>query len=138
MLQDMAILTNGQVILEEVGLNLEGATLDLLGQARKVTITKDETTIIEGAGERSGVEGRIAQIKAEIDNTDSDYDREKLQERLAKLTGGVAILKVGAATEVELKERSTASKMPSPPPRPPSKRVSSPVAAPPSSVLRPQ
>ena len=105
MLQDMAILTGGQVITEEVGLKLENATLDLLGSARKVVITKDETTIIEGSGDRSGVEGRIAQIKAEIDNTDSDYDREKLQERLAKLSGGVAILKVGAATEVELKEK---------------------------------
>ncbi len=105
MLQDMAILTGGQVITEEVGLKLENTTLDLLGQARKIVITKDETTIIEGAGDRSGVEGRIAQIKAEIENTDSDYDREKLQERLAKLSGGVAVLKVGAATEVELKEK---------------------------------
>ena len=105
MLQDMAILTAGQVISEEVGLKLENTTLDLLGRARKVVITKDETTIVEGAGERSDVEGRISQIKAEIDNTDSDYDREKLQERLAKLSGGVAVLKVGAATEVELKEK---------------------------------
>ncbi|MGI9624596.1 MAG: chaperonin GroEL [Acidimicrobiales bacterium] len=105
MLQDMAILTGGQVITEEVGLKLENTTLDLLGSARKIVITKDETTIIEGAGERSAVEGRIAQIKAEIEATDSDYDREKLQERLAKLSGGVAILKVGAATEVELKEK---------------------------------
>jgi chaperonin GroEL len=105
MLQDMAILTGGQVISEEVGLKLDNTTLDLLGQARKVVITKDETTIIEGAGSRADVDGRIAQIKAEIDNTDSDYDREKLQERLAKLSGGVAILKVGAATEVELKEK---------------------------------
>jgi chaperonin GroEL len=105
MLQDMAILTGGQVITEEVGLKLENTTLDLLGTARKVVITKDETTIIEGSGKRSAVEGRIAQIKAEIENTDSDYDSEKLQERLAKLSGGVAILKVGAATEVELKEK---------------------------------
>jgi chaperonin GroEL len=105
MLQDMAILTGGQVISEEVGLKLDNTTLDLLGQARKIVITKDETTIIEGAGSRADVDGRIAQIKAEIDNTDSDYDREKLQERLAKLSGGVAILKVGAATEVELKEK---------------------------------
>ena len=105
MLQDMAILTAGQVISEEVGLKLENTTLDLLGRARKVVITKDETTIVEGAGDRSDVEGRISQIKAEIDNTDSDYDREKLQERLAKLSGGVAVLKVGAATEVELKEK---------------------------------
>ena len=105
MLQDMAILTAGQVISEEVGLKLENTTLDLLGRARKVVITKDETTIVEGAGDRSDVEGRISQIKAEVDNTDSDYDREKLQERLAKLSGGVAVLKVGAATEVELKEK---------------------------------
>ena len=105
MLQDMAILTGGQVISEEVGLKLESVSLDLLGQARKVVITKDETTIIEGSGDREDVDGRIAQIKAEIENTDSDYDREKLQERLAKLSGGVAILKVGAATEVELKEK---------------------------------
>jgi chaperonin GroEL len=105
MLQDMAILTGGQVISEEVGLKLESVTLDLLGQARKVVVTKDETTIIEGVGDRGDVDGRIAQIKAEIENTDSDYDREKLQERLAKLSGGVAILKVGAATEVELKEK---------------------------------
>ncbi|MCQ3811667.1 MAG: chaperonin GroEL [Acidimicrobiia bacterium] len=105
MLQDMAILTAGQVISEEVGLKLENTTLDLLGRARKVVITKDETTIVEGAGDRNDVEGRISQIKGEIDNTDSDYDREKLQERLAKLSGGVAVLKVGAATEVELKEK---------------------------------
>ena len=105
MLQDIAVLTGGQVITEEVGLKLENTTLDLLGSARKVVVTKDETTIVEGAGESSDVDGRIAQIKAEIDNTDSDYDREKLQERLAKLSGGVAVLKVGAATEVELKEK---------------------------------
>ena len=105
MLQDMAILTAGQVISEEVGLKLENTTLDLLGRARKVVITKDETTVVEGAGDRGDVEGRISQIKGEIDNTDSDYDREKLQERLAKLSGGVAVLKVGAATEVELKEK---------------------------------
>ncbi|MDE0117882.1 MAG: chaperonin GroEL [bacterium] len=105
MLQDMAILTAGQVISEEVGLKLENTTLDLLGRARKIVITKDETTIVEGAGDRNDVEGRISQIKGEIENTDSDYDREKLQERLAKLSGGVAVLKVGAATEVELKEK---------------------------------
>ncbi len=105
MLQDMAILTGGQVISEEVGLKLEEVTTELLGQARKVTISKDETTIIEGAGDASDVEGRINQIRAEIENTDSDYDGEKLQERLAKLAGGVAVLKVGAATEVELKEK---------------------------------
>jgi chaperonin GroEL len=105
MLQDMAILTGGQVISEEVGLKLDNATLDLLGSAKRVIITKDETTIVEGAGDAGDIAGRINQIKAEIDNTDSDYDREKLQERLAKLTGGVAVLKVGAATEVELKEK---------------------------------
>ncbi len=105
MLQDMAILTGGQVIAEEVGLKLDGITLDMLGQARKVVITKDNTTIIEGAGEKSDVEGRVSQIKAEIENTDSDWDREKLQERLAKLAGGVAVVQVGAATEVELKEK---------------------------------
>jgi chaperonin GroEL len=105
MLQDMAILTGGQVITEEVGLKLENVTLDFLGQAHKVVITKDETTIVEGAGTKDDINGRINQIKAEIDNTDSDYDREKLQERLAKLSGGVAVIKVGAATEVELKEK---------------------------------
>src|SRR5687767_4972028 len=105
MLQDMAILTGGQVISEEVGLKVEGATLDMLGKARKVVVSKDETTIVEGAGSDEEIKGRIAQIKAEIDSTDSDYDREKLQERLAKLSGGVAVIKVGAATEVELKEK---------------------------------
>ena len=105
MLQDMAILTGGQVISEEVGLKLENIGLEMLGKARKVVVTKDETTIVEGAGSKADVAGRIAQIRGEIDNTDSDYDREKLQERLAKLSGGVAIIKVGAATEVELKEK---------------------------------
>ena len=105
MLQDIAILTGGQVISEEVGLKLDGVTLDLLGRAKKVIITKDETTIVEGSGSEDDIKGRISQIKAEIENTDSDYDREKLQERLAKLSGGVAVLKVGAATEVELKEK---------------------------------
>jgi chaperonin GroEL len=105
MLQDIAILTGGQVISEEVGLKLENATLDLLGRARKVVVTKDETTIVEGAGDAEQIQGRVNQIRTEIDNSDSDYDREKLQERLAKLAGGVAVIKVGAATEVELKER---------------------------------
>ncbi len=105
MLQDMAILTGGQVITEDVGLKLENATLDLLGRARKVVISKDETTVVEGAGAEADIKGRINQIKTEIENTDSDYDREKLQERLAKLSGGVAVIKVGAATEVELKEK---------------------------------
>jgi chaperonin GroEL len=105
MLQDIAILTAGQVVTEEVGLKLENVTLDLLGTARKVIVTKDETTIVEGAGTDDDVKGRINQIKSEIENTDSDYDREKLQERLAKLSGGVAVIKVGAATEVELKEK---------------------------------
>jgi len=105
MLQDMAILTGGQVVTEEVGLKLENTTLDLLGRARKIVVTKDETTVIEGAGSDADIKGRVSQIKTEIENTDSDYDREKLQERLAKLSGGVAVIKVGAATEVELKEK---------------------------------
>ncbi|HET7405971.1 MAG TPA: chaperonin GroEL [Mycobacteriales bacterium] len=105
MLQDMAILTGGQVISEEVGLKLENATLDLLGRARKIVVTKDETTMVEGAGDPEQIAGRVNQIKAEIEKSDSDYDREKLQERLAKLAGGVAVIKVGAATEVELKEK---------------------------------
>jgi chaperonin GroEL len=105
MLQDMAILTGGQVISEEVGLKLENVALDLLGQARKVVVTKDTTTIVEGSGSDEEIKGRINQIKAEIENTDSDWDKEKLQERLAKLAGGVAVIKVGAATEVELKEK---------------------------------
>ena len=105
MLQDIAILTGGQVISEEVGLKLDNAGLELLGRARKVVVTKDETTIVEGAGDADQIAGRVNQIRAEIENSDSDYDREKLQERLAKLAGGVAVIKVGAATEVELKER---------------------------------
>jgi len=105
MLQDIAILTGGQVITEEVGLKLENVAIDLLGRARKVVVTKDETTVVEGAGDDADIKGRISQIKTEIENTDSDYDREKLQERLAKLSGGVAVIKVGAATEVELKEK---------------------------------
>ena len=105
MLADIAILTGGQVISEEVGLKLDTAELDLLGRARKVVVTKDETTIVEGAGDADQIQGRVNQIRAEIDKSDSDYDREKLQERLAKLAGGVAVIKAGAATEVELKER---------------------------------
>ncbi|BCK69269.1 chaperonin GroEL [Streptomyces platensis] len=105
MLGDIAILTGGTVISEEVGLKLENAGLELLGRARKVVITKDETTIVDGAGDSEQVQGRVNQIRAEIENSDSDYDREKLQERLAKLAGGVAVIKAGAATEVELKER---------------------------------
>jgi len=105
MLQDIAILTGGTVVSEEVGLKLDAATIDLLGKARKVVITKDETTIVEGAGDDEMIKGRVNQIRAEIEKTDSDYDREKLQERLAKLAGGVAVIKAGAATEVELKER---------------------------------
>jgi chaperonin GroEL len=105
MLADIAILTGGTVITETVGLKLENATLDDLGKARKFTTTKDETTIVEGAGEAEQIQGRVNQIRAEIEKSDSDYDREKLQERLAKLAGGVAVIKVGAATEVELKER---------------------------------
>ncbi|MEW9553800.1 chaperonin GroEL [Nonomuraea sp. NPDC050783] len=105
MLNDIAILTGGQVVAEEVGLKLENATLDLLGRARKVVVTKDETTIVDGAGDAEQISGRVNEIRAEIERTDSDYDREKLQERLAKLAGGVAVIKAGAATEVELKER---------------------------------
>ncbi|MGO1183979.1 MAG: chaperonin GroEL, partial [Micrococcaceae bacterium] len=105
MLADIAILTGGQVISEEVGLSLDNADVSVLGTARKVVVTKDETTIVEGAGDAEQISGRVAQIRAEIENTDSDYDREKLQERLAKLAGGVAVIKAGAATEVELKER---------------------------------
>jgi chaperonin GroEL len=105
MLTDIAILTGGQVVSEEVGLKLDAATLDLLGRARKVVVTKDETTIVDGSGDQEQIQGRVNQIRAEIEKSDSDYDREKLQERLAKLAGGVAVIKVGAATEVELKER---------------------------------
>ena len=105
MLQDLAVLTGGQVISEEIGLKLEHATIDLFGRARRVIVTKDDTTIVEGAGSPEDVKGRIAQIRREIDDTDSDWDREKLQERLAKLAGGVAVVQVGAATEVELKEK---------------------------------
>ncbi|WP_410814529.1 chaperonin GroEL [Micromonospora sp. 067-2] len=105
MLADIAILTGGQVISEEVGLKLDAVALDMLGRARKVVVTKDETTIVDGAGDADQIQGRVNQIRAEIDKSDSDYDREKLQERLAKLAGGVAVIKVGAATEVELKER---------------------------------
>ena len=105
MLQDMAILTGGTVISEEIGLKLDSATVDLLGRARRVVVTKDTTTIVDGEGTKEDVAGRVAQLKAEIENTDSDWDREKLQERLAKLAGGVAVVKVGAATEVELKEK---------------------------------
>ncbi len=105
MMQDLAVLTGGQVITEDVGLKLENVTLDMLGRARKITVTKDETTIVEGAGSEAEIKGRVNQIKAEMENSDSDYDREKMQERLAKLSGGVAIIKVGAATEVELREK---------------------------------
>ena len=105
MLQDMAILTGGTVISEEVGLSLETADLNVLGRARKVVVTKDETTIVEGAGDGDQIAGRVKQIRSEIEVSDSDYDREKLQERLAKLAGGVAVIKAGAATEVELNER---------------------------------
>jgi chaperonin GroEL len=105
MLQDMAILTGGQVVSETVGLKLDTVGLEVLGQARKIVVTKDETTIVEGSGDAAQIQGRVNQIRAEIENSDSDYDREKLQERLAKLAGGVAVIKAGAATEVELKER---------------------------------
>ena len=105
MLEDIAILTGGQVISEDLGIKLENVTLDMLGRAKKVTITKDDTTIVDGAGEKADIEGRIAQIKAQIEDTTSDYDKEKLQERLAKLAGGVAVIRVGGATEVEVKEK---------------------------------
>jgi chaperonin GroEL len=105
MLQDLAILTGGKVISEEVGLNLEGTTLDDLGSAKRVVISKDNTTVVDGAGKKADIDARVAQIRSEIDNTSSDYDREKLQERVAKLAGGVAVIKVGAATEVEMKEK---------------------------------
>src|SRR5438270_10211758 len=105
MLQDMAILTGGQVISEEIGVKLENVAIDMMGRARKVVVTKDDTTIVEGQGSEEEIKGRVNQIKAEIDRTDSDWDKEKLQERLAKLAGGVALIKVGAATEVELKEK---------------------------------
>jgi chaperonin GroEL len=105
MLVDIAVLTGGEVISEEVGLKLDTVDLELLGQARKIVVTKDETTIVEGSGDADQISGRVNQIRAEIEKSDSDYDREKLQERLAKLAGGVAVIKVGAATEVELKER---------------------------------
>jgi chaperonin GroEL len=105
MLQDVAILTGGQVISEELGMKLENVGIDMLGKARKITITKDETTVVDGAGEKSAIEGRVAQIRAQIEDTTSDYDKEKLQERLAKLAGGVAIIRVGGASEIEVKER---------------------------------
>jgi chaperonin GroEL len=105
MLQDIAILTGATVISEEVGLKLDATTMDLLGRARKVVVAKEETTIVEGAGDAEQIKGRVNQIRVEIEKSDSDYDREKLQERLAKLAGGVAVIKAGAATEVELKER---------------------------------
>ena len=105
-MEDIAILTGGTFISEDLGYKLENVTLDMLGQAKKVTIDKDTTTIIEWYGDKAAIDGRIAQIKAEIENTDSDYDREKLQERLAKLAGGVAVIQVGAATETEMKEKT--------------------------------
>src|SRR5690606_6611011 len=105
MLEDMAILTGGQVISEDLGIKLENVTLDMLGTAKKVSINKDETTIVDGAGEKKDIEARCNQIRAQIEETTSDYDREKLQERLAKLAGGVAVIRVGGATEVEVKER---------------------------------
>ncbi len=138
MLQDIAILTGAQVISEDVGLKLENTTVDLLGTAKKIIITKDETTIVEGGGNADDVKGRISQIKAEIENTDSDYDREKLQERLAKLSGGVACSRSAPPPRWSSRRRSTASRTPSPPPRPPSKRASCPAVAWPSSGPRPR
>src|SRR5690606_37997401 len=105
MLEDIAILTGGQVISEDLGIKLENVSLEMLGRAKRVSITKENTTIVDGAGEKSEIEGRVAQIKAQVEETTSDYDREKLQERLAKLAGGVAVIRVGGSTEVEVKER---------------------------------
>ena len=105
MLQDLAILTGGQVISEDLGMKLENVGMDMLGSAKKLRITKDDTTVVDGAGDKAEIDARVAQIRAQIDDTSSDYDREKLQERLAKLSGGVAVIKVGAATEVEMKEK---------------------------------
>ena len=130
MLQDMAVLTGGEVISEEIGLKLENATVDLLGSARRVIVTKDDTTIVEGAGKPDDVKGRVAQIKRAIEDTDSDWDREKLQERLAKLAGGVAVVKVGAATEVELKEKKHRIEDACPPPAPRWRKASWPAVAP--------
>ena len=129
MLTDMAILAGGEVISEKIGLKLENADLSLLGRARKVVVTKDETTIVDGAGDADQIAGRVNQIRAEIERTDSDYDREKLQERLAKLAGGVAVIKAGAATEVELKERKHRIEDAVRNARRPSRRASSPVVA---------
>ncbi|MGV1869048.1 MULTISPECIES: TCP-1/cpn60 chaperonin family protein, partial [unclassified Rhizobium] len=105
MLEDIAILTGGTVISEDIGIKLESVTLEMLGRAKKISITKENTTIVDGSGQKSDIEGRVAQIKAQIEETTSDYDREKLQERLAKLAGGVAVIRVGGATEVEVKEK---------------------------------
>jgi chaperonin GroEL len=105
MLQDLAVLTGGQVISEELGIKLESVTMDMLGDAKKITITKDTTTVIDGAGDKAAIAARVTQIRAQIEETTSDYDKEKLQERLAKLAGGVAVIKVGGATEIEVKER---------------------------------
>jgi chaperonin GroEL len=116
MLEDIAILTGGTVISEEKGLKLEGTELEMLGQAEKISIDKENTTIVNGAGEKAMIEARVGQIKKQIENTTSDYDREKLQERLAKLAGGVAVIYVGAASEVEMKSKRTSSTMPSAPP----------------------
>jgi chaperonin GroEL len=129
MLEDIAILTGGEVITEEMGLKLENTKLSQLGKARKIVIDKDTTTIIDGAGESDAIKGRIKQLKQEIENTDSDFDREKLQERLAKLSGGVAVVKVGAATETEMKEKKHRVETRCRPPAPPSRRASSRAAA---------
>ncbi len=141
MLTDIAILTGGQVVSEEVGLKLDGVGLELLGKARQVLVTKDETTIIEGGGDSDQIAGRVSPVRTEIENSDSDYDREKLQERLAKLAGGVAVIKVGAASGSSSRSASTASRTPFATRRPPSRRASSPEAAwlwcrPPSSRSR--
>ena len=128
MLEDIATLTGGRAITEDLGIRLENVKIDDLGSAKKVTIDKDNTTIVEGAGKSEAIQGRIKQLRAQVEDSSSDYDREKLQERLAKLVGGVAIIKVGAATESEMKERRPASRMPCTPPRPRSKKGSCRVA----------
>src|SRR5258707_4028315 len=128
MLEDIAIVAGGQVITDELGIKLENVTLDMLGRARRVRIERENTTIVDGMAKKEDIQARIRQIKQQIEDTTSDYDREKLQERLAKLAGGVAVIREGGTTEVEVKEKRTGSTTPCTPPRPPSRKVSSPAA----------